>query len=273
MTTLNAPLWNNYARHLVRHGWRVPERHIVISISNAVCELIEDLNEKIHLDDIIEHAPKAIGESGFIEWAALPRMTLRPDLRGFGLSITPAPDGSSMMEMVTMFPGQVLYNQIAFFGEEDGFPTTRLIGQFADEAQRGDYSDGPMSRNAAIGYAADHFGFVIRLLMITYAVLAAPGIRATESAARDGRLRPAQRETAPVIQHRAVDVNLDEFAANPPRACKAGNDGARRPLHHVRGHLRLVEKGLIPVRAHWRGDAAHGARLRDRNIKRDEEMQ
>lgn len=113
-----------------------------------------------------------------------------------------------------------------------------------------------------------------RIFVTLCAVLATPGVRSTDEQRRERRLQRANGSASPVVTYRCIDVNLDAMGDIPESASGGGLGGgyAGMALHHVRGHLRLTEKGLIPVRPHWRGNAANGIRFRDHNIKRDEEM-
>lgn len=103
------------------------------------------------------------------------------------------------------------------------------------------------------------------------AILAAPGVSSKTVKCREKRLRQSRQETAPLVTYRCIDVDVD----SSPQHEMTGEARPRSTgvaLHHVRGHMRVIEPGFtVSVRAHWRGDARYGMRLRDRNIMRNEE--
>lgn len=112
------------------------------------------------------------------------------------------------------------------------------------------------------------------LLISICAVLAAPGIKSNDERVRDKRLRISPAQTAPLVTYRCIDVDIDAFVDLHEVAESRGVERTRGvALHHVRTHFRVLEKGLVPVRGHWRGDIRYGLRLRDKNIMRNEEMQ
>lgn len=68
----------------------------------------------------------------------------------------------------------------------------------------------------------------------------------------------AARGKWPLMAYREVSVRLSD-PHSCPDVVRATGEGAPKPLHFVRAHLRLRSSGRIEVvRPHWRGDAQLG---------------
>ena len=111
--------------------------------------------------------------------------------------------------------------------------------------------------------AADHW----RNLIFICATLAAPGMTKTLQQRKMRCLQKVSATRVPILKYTVVDFNLaQERAANI-------NDGpggmTARARHRVRGHLRLLEKGFVPVRPHWRGTQTAGSVIHDYIVRDD----
>lgn len=123
--------------------------------------------------------------------------------------------------------------------------------------------------------ARDGMERAVRRIFVTLcAVLATPGVRSADTLQTEESLRKSRHGYAPIVTYRCIDIDIDELSGVPEVASSAASRASGGvALHHVRGHLRLTEKGLRPVRPHWRGNAKNGIRFRDHNVMRNEEMQ
>lgn len=265
MSELRAPVFRRYQQAFPEI---VPSQPMVITISAALCELIADVNRRYSTAELGVLAPAPFQE-GFIEWDH------RPDIDTIG------PVAMSVM------------------GERDGVPAEAwvwcdkeglvTIGAFAMKenrlvSDRAHPNFGAIAETVAGWESRDESGELLcdgqaelwgDWWVATCAVLAAPGVRSVDERVRDKALRVSPVQTAPLVTYRCIDIDIDKLAGIPPSGNGPQSGGGRYggvALHHVRGHLRLTEKGLVPVRAHWRGDPAHGTRLRDHNIMRNEEI-
>lgn len=59
----------------------------------------------------------------------------------------------------------------------------------------------------------------------------------------------------PLLDHKVVTIDL---GAREVLAQTKDSDGARRALHFVRAHLRIVRGEVLLIKPHWRGDASIG---------------
>lgn len=154
------------------------------------------------------------------------------------------------------------------------FVTNEYIQGFSHGALLMDFAEGqnwPLSPRPDKIRNPVHDG-MSDLLVSVCAVLAAPGVKSNDERVRDKRLRISSAQTAPLVTYRCIDVDIDAFVDQPEGHESRGVERTRGVAkHHVRTHFRVLEKGLVPVRGHWRGDIRYGLRLRDRNIMRNEE--
>lgn len=73
---------------------------------------------------------------------------------------------------------------------------------------------------------------------------------------RENRGRARRSEVPLLTFHR---VMIDLAASEVHAQSKEGReDGAKKPMHHVRAHLRFKQGRIELVRSHWRGDPAMG---------------
>lgn len=100
-------------------------------------------------------------------------------------------------------------------------------------------------------------------LLAACAVIATPGLPREEGRARGPEPKIRQRGAtakAPEFAYTRISLDIDRTVSGGDKAQEA--EARKLALHRVRAHLRFIkDKGLVPVRSHMRGNAAHGVRI------------
>lgn len=264
MSELRAPVFKQY---LELFPETIAERPMVVTVSEALCDLIADFSRRYEVSEFSHLAPPPF-EWGWIEWASHP-IGERVAASVWGAKGNTPPEawiwkqGERGVKALGAFALQS--NHLVSDRSHPNFEA--IAGTLPGWVERDGNGDITCDGQAELWN---------RWWIATCAVLAAPGVRTVDERVRDKALRKSAVQTAPLVTYRCVDIDIDKLAGIPESmGGPASNDGRGGgvALHHVRGHLRLTEKGLIPVRPHWRGDASRGTRYRDRNILRNEELQ
>lgn len=105
--------------------------------------------------------------------------------------------------------------------------------------------------------------FCNAVLMASLAVIATPGLPREEGRSRAPE--PKQRSRGAVAKPAEfawsrISLDIDRTVSGGEKAQEA--EARKLALHRVRAHLRFIkDKGLVPVRSHMRGNAAHGVRI------------
>ena len=100
-------------------------------------------------------------------------------------------------------------------------------------------------------------------LLCATAVVSTPGLPREEGRSRapepKQRTRGAVAKPAEFAWSR-ISLDIDRTVSGGEKAQEA--EARKLALHRVRAHLRFIkDKGLVPVRSHMRGNAAHGVRI------------
>lgn len=215
-----------------------------LTVSDAVCELILGVRE--HPDALEPFAPLP-SEHCWVEFVN-------------GLHYGRGLEDVAPFQAMLIAPGALLIAMqdkwIGFHREGSNISYNQAMSQWDFEERSG------MERA------------VRRIFVTLCAVLATPGVRSVDESKREEVLRKSRHGYAPLVTYRCIDIDIDELSGVPEVASGPASRGSGGvALHHVRGHLRLTEKGLRPVRPHWRGSAKNGIRFKDHNVMRNEEMQ
>jgi hypothetical protein len=99
----------------------------------------------------------------------------------------------------------------------------------------------------------------LQIARVTLLLLNSQGHTATTGHFPSAKLQKAreQRGKAPLLDFTQVDIGLSRILTQRTASTAEGDRGPVR-LHMVRRHPRIIEKGLVWVRAHPRGSAAAG---------------